>query len=408
MNKIVAIYVNSFKGLNKDVYIFALMMLINRIGTLILPFLTLYTTQQLGWTKIDAGTATMWFGLGSLAGAYLGGEMTNKYGYYKTMAFSLFSAAIAFYYLQFVTEFFMFCGFLFVSSLLADLIRPALWAGLTYFTNKDNQTRSVSLLRMAFNAGIAIGPAFAGSLIEIYGYELIFTIDGLTCLAAGIFLLLFVENKKEKEEEEAREEATGISPYRDGLYMTFMGLSILMLISFFQILFTVPLFMSEVLGLSESQVGYFFTANGLLILLVELPIVYYMENYFSKFKSMIIGAVMIGGSVIVFIFPLPTLFMLIFYTFFVSIGEIINFPFIASASMDRATKGNIGRYMGVNTIMFSLALIIAPIFGTAVLDKYGYTALFVIMFLLCVVSVLGLYIIENRFLRKDEKEIATD
>ncbi len=400
MNKIVAIYVNSFKGLNRDIFVFALMMLINRVGTLILPFLTLYTTQQLGWTKIDAGTATMWFGLGSLAGAYIGGEMTSKIGYYKTMAISLFSAAIFFYYLQFVTEFYMFCGFLFVSSLLADLIRPALWSGITYFTNKDNQTRSVSLLRMAFNAGIAIGPAFAGTLIEKYGYSLIFTIDGLTCFAAGLFLLAFVENRKDKIEEEAKTEDAGISPYRDLLFMTFMGLSIVMLISFFQILFTVPLFMTEILGLSEKEVGYFFTVNGLLILIVELPLVAYLEKYSTKFKSMIIGALMIGASVLVFIFPLPSLFMIVFYTIFVSIGEIINFPFISSASMDRATKGNMGRYMGVNTVMFSLALIIAPKFGTVVLEAFGYTILFIILFLLCVISVIGLYLIEHRFLRK--------
>ena len=113
MKKLINIYIESFKGISKDIYIFALMMFINRIGTLILPFLTLYITQQLGWTKIDAGTATMWFGLGSLAGALLGGEMSNRIGYYKTMAFSLFSAAICFYLLQFVTEFYMFCGFLF-------------------------------------------------------------------------------------------------------------------------------------------------------------------------------------------------------------------------------------------------------------------------------------------------------
>lgn len=397
MKRIVNIYIDSFKGLNKDIFVFALMMLINRIGTLILPFLTLYCTQQLGWTKIDAGTATMWFGLGSLAGALLGGEMTNRIGYYKTMAFSLFSAGVFFYLLQFVSEFYMFCGFLFVSSLLGDLIRPALWSGITYFTNKDNQTRSVSLLRMAFNAGIAIGPAIAGTLIEKYGYSLIFTIDGLTCLAAGVFLLVFIENRKDKETEKSKTEDVGLSPYKDVLFMTFMGLNMLMLISFFQILFTVPLFMTEILELTEKEVGFFFTANGLLILFTELPIVYYMENYFAKFKSMIIGALMIGVSTLVFVFPLPSLFMLIFYTFFVSIGEIINFPFISSASMDRATKSNMGKYMGVNTVMFSLALIIAPKFGTVVLEAFGYSVLFVVMFLLCIVSVVGLRMIEKGF-----------
>lgn len=399
MKKLINIYIDSFRGLNKDVFVFGLMMLINRIGTLILPFLTLYATQQLGWTKVDAGTATMWFGLGSFAGAIIGGEMTDRIGYYKTMAISLFSAAIFFYYLQFVTEFYMFCGFLFVSSLLADLIRPALWTGITYFTNKDNQTRAVSLLRMAFNAGIAIGPAFAGTLIEKYGYNLIFTIDGVTCFAAGIFLLVFIENRKEKEQENEEEDEDGISPYKDLMYMTFMGLNLLMLISFFQILFTVPLFMTEVMGYSEKEVGFFYTANGLLILFTEMPIVYYMEKYFTKFKSMIIGASMIGISILIFIFPLPALAMILFYTFFVSIGEIINFPFIASASMDRATKGTIGKYMSVNTVMFSLALIIAPKFGTLILDAFGYNILFIVMFLLCVISVVGLYMMENRFVR---------
>jgi len=403
MNKIIAIYANSLKGLSKDIYVFALMMFINRIGTLILPFLTLYTTQELGWTKIDAGTATMWFGIGSLAGAYLGGELTNKIGYYKTMAISLFSAAGCFYFLQFVSEFYMFCGFLFVSSLLADLLRPALWSGLTYFTNKDTQTRSVSLLRMAFNAGFSIGPAMAGILIEIYGYGMIFTVDAITCLAAGIYLLMFVKNRKEKIQEKARIEDKGISPYRDWLFMTFMGLTIIMLISFFQILYTVPLFMAEVLGLTEKEIGFFFTVNGLMILLFELPIVYYFENFYSKFKSMIIGALMIGVASIVFIFPLPSLFMLIFYTFFVSIGEIINFPFISSASMDRATKGNMGRYMGVNTVMFSLALIIAPKFGTVVLEAFGYTILFIVLLLLCVISVIGLRMMEKKFLRVGEE-----
>lgn len=404
MKRIFNIYVDSFKGLNNDIYVFGLMMLINRIGTLILPFLTLYITKELGWTTVDAGTATMWFGLGSLAGALIGGEMTDKIGYYKTMAISLFSASVFFYGLQFVSEFYMFCGFLFLSSLLADIIRPALWTGLTYFTDKENQTRAVSLLRMAFNAGIAIGPAFAGTLIEKYGYHLIFTVDGATCLAAGIFLLVFVKDKKKKESEDVVEEVVeedgGVSPYRDVLFMTFMVLNILMLISFFQILFTVPLFMTEILGYSEKGVGYFYTVNGLLILIVEMPLVYFLENHFSKFKSMIIGALMMGASVLIFIFPVPALAMIVFYTFFVSIGEIINFPFISSASMDRATKGTIGKYMSVNTVMFSVALIIAPKVGTLILDAYGYTILFIIMFLFCVISVIGLYAIQHKFTRK--------
>ena len=166
MNKFIKTYADAFDGINKDIWTFAAMMLINRLGTLILPFLTLYTTQELGWSKIDAGTATMSFGVGSLAGALIGGYLTDKIGYYRTMMISLFTASGFFYSLQFVSDFYLLCGLLFMSSMMSDLLRPALMTGITYFTNKKTQTRAVSLMRMAFNLGISVGPAIAGLLIE--------------------------------------------------------------------------------------------------------------------------------------------------------------------------------------------------------------------------------------------------
>jgi len=398
MNAIIKMYTDAFSGLKKDVYIFAFMMLINRLGTLILPFLTLYTTQQLGWTKIEAGTATMWFGIGSLSGALMGGYLTDKIGYYKTMIISLFSASFFFYILQFFTDFYMVCGFLFVSSMMADLLRPAVMTGITYFTNKETQTRAISLLRMAFNFGLSIGPAFAGGIIETHGYELIFTIDSLTCLAAAFFLLKFVKNKKVENKKDNSSKDDMRSPYKDVKFLWFMFFSFLMLVSFFQILFTAPLFMKEVLGYTERHVGYFFAANGLLIFFVEMPLVHYLERKLNSFLAMKIGAIMMGGAIFIFVFDFPPLFLVVFYTLFVSIGEIVNFPFIASTSMTRASKETIGKYMAVNTVMFSFSLILAPVIGMRLLENYGYDVMFTAMFLFCVASVIGLRIIKKHFI----------
>lgn len=397
MKRIVKIYAASFEGLSKDIYIFASMMLINRIGTLILPFLTLYTTQHLGWSKIDAGTATMCFGIGSLCGALLGGYLTDRIGYYRTMVISLFAASCLFFSLQFFSDFHILCGLLLVSSMMADLLRPALMTGVTFFTTKVTQTRAVSLLRMSFNLGIAIGPYIAGHLIVHFGYSLIFVVDSLTCLAAGIFLVTLV---KEKKRDQTVEPDTIVkdkkSPYRDGYFLLFMLVSLLMLVSFFQILFTVPLYMVEVLGYTEKHVGYFYGVNGLLIVIFEMPLVHWLETRYDNFKVMAIGSGMIGAAILIFVFPLPSLFLMTFYSIFVGFGEIVNFPFIASTSMDRATSDTIGQYMSVNTVMFSLSLIIAPILGTAVLDAYGYSMLFGVMFGLCIISIIGLGILRPR------------
>lgn len=399
MNKFIKTYVDAFDGITKDIWIFASMMLINRLGTLILPFLTLYTTQELGWSKIDAGTATMSFGVGSLAGAILGGYLTDKIGYYRTMMISLFAASGFFYSLQFVSDFYMLCGLLFMSSMMSDLLRPALMTGITYFTTKKTQTRAVSLMRMAFNLGISVGPAFAGVLIEQYGYSLIFTVDAVTCLCAGGFLILFVTNvQKPKLKEKNVSLAPSKSPYKDFKFLVFMFFSFCMLVSFFQMLFTVPLFMTEELGYTEKHVGYFYGVNGMLIFLTEMPLVHYLEQRYDNFKVMTMGAWLIGIAILIFIFPLPAIVLIGFYTVFVSYGEIINFPFIASTSMNRASEDNIGQYMSVNTVMFSMSLIVAPILGTGILEAFGYDVLFIVMFLLCLLSVVGLSYIKKDFI----------
>lgn len=402
MNKFIKTYADAFDGINKDIWTFAAMMLINRLGTLILPFLTLYTTQELGWSKIDAGTATMSFGVGSLAGALIGGYLTDKIGYYRTMMISLFTASGFFYSLQFVSDFYLLCGLLFMSSMMSDLLRPALMTGITYFTNKKTQTRAVSLMRMAFNLGISIGPAIAGLLIEQYGYSLIFTVDALTCLCAGGFLVLFVTNvNKHKKKDISPTAIPSRSPYKDIKFMMFMFFSFCMLVSFFQMLFTVPLFMTEELGYTEKHVGYFYGVNGMLIFLTEMPLVHYLEQRYDNFKVMTFGAWMIGLAILIFIFPLPSIVLIGFYAVFVSYGEIVNFPFIASTSMDRANDDNIGQYMSVNTVMFSMSLIVAPILGTAILEGYGYDILFGVMFLLCVISIIGLKFLKEEFYPED-------
>jgi len=398
LNRIFTFYISTFKGLSRDVWYFAGMMLINRLGTLILPFLTLYTTQQLGWTKIDAGYATMCFGIGSFTGAYLGGEMTDKFGYYKTMAISLFSAAIGFYFLQYVSDLYLMCGFLFICAVLADLLRPAVMSGLTSFTTKETRTRAVSLIRLAFNLGLGIGPAIAGIMIEWYGYSVIFVIDAITCLFAGIFLILVMKDRAVKMTKDEKKKLNNPSPIKDRLFLLFMFACILQLISFFQILFTVPLFLKERLLFSESDIGIFYAFNGILIFLCEMPIIYWIENVMTKFKAMNYGTALMALAVVFLILPIPSILAVSLYLVLISIGEIINFPFISSISMDRAPVGSIGKYMSMNSMAFSLALIIAPIIGTNMITYFGYEVMFSSMVVVCGASILLVKYLSSRLI----------
>ncbi len=399
VSKIISTYKDAFDGLSKEVWQLAFMMLVNRIGTLILPFLTLYATQDLGWSTTDGGIAAAAFGFGSLAGTYIGGIMTDRIGYYKTMAFGLFSAAILFFVTQYFFNFYFFCAALFIGSMAADTLRPALYSGLSFITDETTQTRAISLLRMSFNLGIAIGPAVAGVFVVYTGYRSIFIIDSLTCLIAGIYLLRVLKNyeKPKTKEEKVEIKATDVrSPYRDVPFLVFMGSSLLMLIAFFQIICTIPLYIKEELMYTEKAVGLFFTANGLIICITEMLLIRYIEKKgYDKMNVLIIGAIMMGVALAFLAMPSVYLIPLILYTLLVSFGEIINFPYLSTTAMDRSSASNRGKYMGMTTMLFSIALIIAPILGTTILDRYGFDTLWIVMFGISMVGVGG-YVVAKR------------
>ncbi len=398
---IVKIYRDAFSGLNRDIWLITSVMFVNRLGTLILPFITLYTTQEIGWTKPQAGVAVACFGAGSLAGSYLGGWLTDKIGYYKVFLFSLIGGGLAYYVLQFFTSYIALSLGLFVASTIADLLRPALYTGIRFFTDENTQTRAVSLLRMAFNLGFVIGPAIGGAIIALTSYKWIFILDAFTCWGAAIMTYFLIKDYSHKQfENNVLDEEVSVeikNPYRDKPYLLFLFYSLLMLIGFFQILFTVPLYLEEVAHFSTDEIGIFFGINGALVFILEMPLVQYVDKRKVIMKAMVVGSAMIGIGLLALISQTYILISLAIFLLLTGVGEIVNFPFISTTALKRATDQNSGKMLAMTSVMFSVSLIVAPPLGTTILEHYGYTILWITMATLCFISAVGLQSVRHYF-----------
>src|SRR6478735_6289198 len=104
--KTVSLYRTSFTGLSTQTWLLSLIMLINRSGTMVVPFMTLYmTSAEMGYTLSDAGTVMGLFGLGVILGAYTGGILCDKIGFYKVQIAALFFGGILFVVLGQVKSF---------------------------------------------------------------------------------------------------------------------------------------------------------------------------------------------------------------------------------------------------------------------------------------------------------------
>lgn len=395
------LYRKAYGGISRPVWLLALVMLVNRSGTMVIPFMTVYLTRQLHFTLGQAGLVMSLFGVGSIAGAYLGGRLTDRIGHYFVQINALILGGLGFIALGQLQTLSQLCIGIFLLSLIAETFRPANGAAIANYSNNENRTRAYSLNRLAVNLGWSIGPLLGGFLATL-GWDYLFWVDGLTCIAAGVVLLLFLPrpaaaNNSATEPDYAVSILPKQSAYRDKTYLWFIFFVVFNAIAFFQFFFVVPVYFRQVLGLSEFQIGLSMSLNGLLIVAVEMLLVYRLDGRRNPL-TYIIGGVLLNG--------LAFLLMNIFAGFVVAavltcvlaitFGEMLSMPFMNAYWASRANDRNRGQYAGLYSMAFSVAHILAPTVGAQVGQRAGFTVLWYLIAGSCGISALGFWWLSRR------------
>lgn len=379
--KLINLYTNSFKGLSKESWMLALVMLINRAGSMVLPFLGVYMTNHLHFSIENTGIVLSFFGIGSVLGSWMGGFITDKIGEYKVQSFSLLLSVPLFCLIPvFKTEVGV-AAIILVQSIVSDAFRPANSVAITKYAKPENITRAFSLNRMAVNLGFSIGPALGGILSAI-SYEFLFFTNALAALMAGILYIIFFKKRnklarlKAKKIKEVIEIKKDSSPYRDGKFLIYCFLCMLFSICFFQLFSTLTIFYKDTAHLSQQNIGYLLGYSGFVVVLLEMGLVQVAEKYFSLALTMFMGTFICGLSYAMLGFD-HSMLTLILSMSLLCVGEIWALPFMSTITALRSGKNNKGAYMGLNGISFSIAFIVTPYLGTMIAEKLGFTTLWI-------------------------------
>ena len=295
VGRIGVIYKNAFSGLSRNNWLLGIVMLINRSGTMVVPFMSVYLTKELHYDIAYAGIAMMCYGAGSVAGGYLGGKLSDKLGFYPVMLWTFFCSGLLFLVLGQVKSILLFCIVTFVLSLVAEAFRPANASAIAYYSTPEKRTRSYAIHRLSVNLGWGIGLALGGWLASI-DYPLIFWVDGLTSIFAAAFLLLFLKKPGSGHINLAPDVKSRIadSAYRDKLFLFFILLVIVYAFCFFQMTTTIPLFYKEIVQLNEKQFGIILSINGIMIGLIEMVLIYQLEGRRNGFTYISWGILMLA------------------------------------------------------------------------------------------------------------------
>ena len=385
------LYKDSLSGLPKPIWILSLIMLINRSGAMVMPFMSLYLHKSKGYELSEIGLIMISLGLGSVSGNYIGGKLVDRFGQYHIQISSLFLTGLIFIGFPMLEGMLELMVGMFVLNLVADTLRPANMAAIAIYGSPEIQTRAVSLNRLAINLGFSIGPAMAGILAGKYGYNFLFYIDGVTCLLASLGVYLLLPRKEERRSKSVeRKQANKKILYRDKNYHYFLFLVLIVALCFVQFFHTIPMFWDIGLGLSEAQIGKLLALNGMIIFLMEMPIIHYLvEKGINKLYVIKIGVVFMGLGFFVFVMPLTLMVILILFTILLTIGEILSLPSQVSYSLDRADPIIRGNYMGWYGSTWSIAQIIGPAAGFFIADHFGFTTLWILITVILLFTSLG-------------------
>ncbi|NGO71740.1 MFS transporter [Streptomyces sp. SB3404] len=381
--------------------------LVNRLGSFVATFLALYLTVERGYSASYAGLVGALYGAGGVVASIGAGVLTDRLGRRPTLLLAQLSTAASVAALSLVTHPVAIAAVAGVVGMSTAGSRPAVQAMIADLVRPEDRVRAFALNYWAINLGFAISSTAAG-LIAKYSYHLLFFSEAAMVLACAV--LVFVKLPESRPERAgqrrgpggadgaggAAEEDRRVSLWtvlRDGRFMTVVGLSLLVASLIQQGFVALPIAMGEQ-GFSSSDFGLAIAANGLLIVLIQLPVTRLIQGR-DPGRILVVSTVLIGlgFGLNAFAGSVP------FYVFAVvvwTVGEVVNTPTQMGLVVRLSPVHGRGRYQGMYSMSWAAANLTAPLVGGFVIQHFGSTALWTGSAAVGLVTALGYAVLLRR------------
>lgn len=366
--------------------------LINRLGSFVIPFLTLYLTSQRGISVSQAALTVSLFGAGSFAAQLAGGELADRLGRRPVLLMSLFIAPVAMIALGLSNSLPLIAFFTLILGFFTDLFRPALGAAVADLVPSSARTRAFGYQNWAVNLGFSLAPILAGFMAR-YNYFLLFIGDALTTFIFGLIVLARIPETRPAEASHAAH--TSINERirqvrREPLLLAFSALALFIGVIYMQGYVTLPLDM-QAHGLTAADFGMAIAVNGILIVALSIQVSHAASNW-PRFRAMAGAALFLGTGFGLNVFArnlLPVYFLTVAVW---TLGEITASAVAPALIADLSPIELRGLYQGIFGSAWGLSFFIGPMLGGWVYERIGSAALWLGCFLLgCVLALCYLW-----------------
>ncbi len=347
--------------------------LINRAGSFVVIFLTIYLTTVRHFTPSQAGLIMGVWAAGGAAGTMIGGVAADRLGRKVTLLSSQVLTAAVLLSMAFVTDYWAVAALGLLLGLVAEAARPAFQAMMVDIVPQRDRLRAFTLNYWAINVGFAVAAVLAGMAAQA-DYRLIFIVDATTTLVTfGLLLFTIPETRAPLAPVAESGPKAGLRDvFADRTFMAYAALNVLVAFVFLQHLTTLPIAMSQD-GISSRTYGSVIALNGVLIVFGQLFIPKLVRGL-NRSRMLAVAAVVIGVGFGLTAFADTPIFYAVTVLVW-TIGEMINAPANSTLLAELSPAALRGRYQGVFSLSWSIAGFGAPIVGGFVQEHAGTSAL---------------------------------
>jgi MFS family permease len=362
---------------DRRVWLLLFAMLAFRFGHgLYFPFSSIYFHNVLGLPLTLVGTGLAVFAAASVLSGLVAGPLTDRYGRKPVMLTALAGSSISFFAFSLVGG---FAGYLAVSAAhgfvgwsMFEASRNAMVADVT---PPGMRSRAYGLVRVGGNVGWALGPMVAGLISAAAGgaggvYPRLFMgTSVLTALVALVLAMTINESRPTLKEPAESEEPplrlrTALS---DGPFLVLLGVGVLLYYVFTQDWQALPVYAKNFVGVPDRQIGFFLGANGLMVILFQLPVSYLIDRG-SRVLALLAGAALFAASSATLLSSGTFLGIFVAFVLFFTLAEMVLEVAGASLAAELAPTRLRGTYLALFGACFGVACGFSPIVAGTLLQ----------------------------------------
>jgi len=384
----------------KNLWILSFGWFVSALGFAIsIPFIAIYFYSTLGISLSGIG---VFFGVNALVRSVfqiISGEISDRMERRKLLIYSQLARSVAFGALAFSIAndwgFYPIAACLVVNSMLGAVFQPVANAMVSDILPSAQRLDGYAITRAGGNLGWAVGPALGGFLAAT-SYSLLFVISAFITLASAIiFWALLKDAAVDRTMERFR--FRDVIAIKDNPYLaTHCILIFLLYLVVAQLMAPFSVYSVDIIGISETQLGYLYTLNGLMVVALQIPLTRLLSK--TSFTQLLawsgviyaIGYSMVGTMVGFEYFVLAIIV--------VTTGEMIMSPPSLALTSRLAPPGRMGRYMGIYGFFVASGWSFGPLYGGVILDHLGehHALAWILISSLALPSAIGYWILSRK------------